>query len=638
MGATTSLRTAVQPRPRRPGDPRRRGWREPLALPPQPTGVEILAAIAYARAYNPPDFGDPKVVDPKTRQHAWDAGIESSCIAVLTYLWRRGRSEKWAGREGSARFACSLEQLVVGLAPIMEWHNVPERGEGTKRRRFVNAHRRSVQRWLDWLQAAGLASHQPCRDPGGFWWRTIVTLHACPALPADLLADAADRRSQWVTRERRRQLRGTLRARQGQSRPRRNLDAILRRARLSAAERRARSRARRQTLAEHAQRLRVRALVQKSLQTHLAHPCGAEATPQSFNPVGSKKTSNRRHAHAKNDAQKTTNRHDPPKTAATKEPGAKRDRTPETNAATRNQSEISNLSHLTDRSAGGDTTPQRPEAIRDKVYNEIANQRWYYGTQPRTMEQKLERMAGADGHWASAVHRQARRLEALGDGRTEGEGPVERWRLLEAWAVRAHGPQMAAAGGFRLAFFNEERHGSRLNRALKRYGRHSQLGAPAGWPTAPIAGFATWIAAETRAQDGATHGIAADIARFDAFTKDLAAYAQEQDPDRRRRAEQRAIRRQQRQALAEQVNQRLSFRIPSSDEARLKIARELLDSDYEPSRRQGAHLLARLNREQQLERRDQALVEGRNPGIDDGRHIRACRHAERWQLPNPTPS
>jgi hypothetical protein len=151
----------------------------------------------------------------------WDARVETSAIAVLAYLWRRGRAEKWAGCGGSAMFACSLRQLVLGLAPIMGWRDVPvmsrdpDVGAKLRRRRyeqqvarFVKRHRKSVQRWLHWLALAGLVSHTPQQDEEGFWWRTIIELHPCPALPAELLVAAVDRRAGWPTREARRTARG----------------------------------------------------------------------------------------------------------------------------------------------------------------------------------------------------------------------------------------------------------------------------------------------------------------------------------------------------------------------------------------------------------------------------------------------
>ena len=99
---------------------------------------------------------------------AGDARLEASLIAVLTYLWRRGRGEAWAGPKGSARYGCSMTQLVMGLAPIMGWRDVPQLsrdpnvGRDLRRHRydqqvarFVNRHRKSVQRWLTGCSAPG---------------------------------------------------------------------------------------------------------------------------------------------------------------------------------------------------------------------------------------------------------------------------------------------------------------------------------------------------------------------------------------------------------------------------------------------------------------------------------------------------
>ena len=146
--------------------------------------MEVLAAVRHAR-------------QQRGRAFEWDARLETSVIAVLSYLWRRGRGEKWAGCHGSARYGCSLAQLVIGLAPIMGWKGIPDRGDEQAVARFVKRHRKSVQRWLDWLQLAGLVSHTPQQDEEGFWWRTIIQLHAVPQLPAELLQEAVDRRAGW---------------------------------------------------------------------------------------------------------------------------------------------------------------------------------------------------------------------------------------------------------------------------------------------------------------------------------------------------------------------------------------------------------------------------------------------------------
>ena len=88
-----------------------------------------------------------------------DDRLETRVYAVKRYLFRLGHAAS------SARFATSIEQLVVGLAPVMGWGPAP-RG-GAERARFVRAHRKSVQRWLDDLQAAGLVAHEPERDERG---------------------------------------------------------------------------------------------------------------------------------------------------------------------------------------------------------------------------------------------------------------------------------------------------------------------------------------------------------------------------------------------------------------------------------------------------------------------------------------
>ena len=160
----------------------------------------------------------------------------------------------------------------MGLAEIMGWRNIPNRRDKAAVARFVKAHRASVQRWLDWLEHAGLVSHTPQQDEEGFWWRTVIELHCCPQLPAELLQEAVERRAGWPERERRRQARGR----------RRDLTAILRRARLSRSERRARAMLRRQLLERHAERQRVRQAVADSLaqtvRSHLRHPFGASTT------------------------------------------------------------------------------------------------------------------------------------------------------------------------------------------------------------------------------------------------------------------------------------------------------------------------------------------------------------------------
>jgi transposase InsO family protein len=85
-----------------------------------------------------------------------DDRLETRVYAVKRYLFRLGHAAR------SARFATSIEQLVVGLAPVMGWGTVPARP--AERARFVRAHRKSVQRWLDYYNRRrphGALSHKP---------------------------------------------------------------------------------------------------------------------------------------------------------------------------------------------------------------------------------------------------------------------------------------------------------------------------------------------------------------------------------------------------------------------------------------------------------------------------------------------
>jgi hypothetical protein len=143
-----------------------------------------------------------------------DDRLETRAYAVKRYLFRLGHAAR------SARYATSIAQLVVGLAPVMGWGAVP-RGRA-ERARFVRAHRRSVQRWLDDLEAAGLVAHEPERDAGGRWWRTQIVLLAAPSPSAGEFAVAECRARRWRSceRARRRRLRrspslGAIRARSG---------------------------------------------------------------------------------------------------------------------------------------------------------------------------------------------------------------------------------------------------------------------------------------------------------------------------------------------------------------------------------------------------------------------------------------
>jgi len=564
------LAVAVQyhSRARGPRAASRRAFRFAGPLPTEPLGVEVLAAVKHARI-------------KAGRALPWDARLETSAIAVLSFLWRRGRGERWAGCAGSARYGCSLAQLVLGLAPIMGWRNVPKPREHAARARFVKAHRKSVQRWLDWLALAGLITHTSQQDEEGFWWRTIIELHAVPELPPELLAEAVARRAGWTARERRR----AARAR------RRDLTVILRRARLTRAQRRARATQRRRQLKEHAERVRVRAVAVQSLaagsQTHLTHPFGASPTVR--NPLDDDshcKATHRRHAGASTRLS----------AFATASP------TPTTGSENK-------------KPVGG-------KDLRWVVYNQVTS----------------ERFARPDEQWAPLLDSAIDRVKQLSHWSENVPAPPQ-WRLLEAWTVAAHGPYMSIAGGFRLAFWSEDaaHHGPRLQRAVARYERFSDA-RPPDWPTGAIAGFATFLAAATRPLQGPEHGMAYDVARFNELTKRMSAYAHYVREGHLERAQARAARRHRVRTLAEQINQRLSFRFRTADSspaARLRTAGELLDSDYPAHQAAGRALYATASQQERLVDRDRRLLAGEHPGLSDQRYLSACRYAERWGLPAP---
>jgi hypothetical protein len=122
--------------------------------------------------------------------------LETRAYAVKRYLFRLGHAA------GSARFATSVGQLVAALAPVIGWGPVPR--DRAERARFVRAHRRSVQRWLDDLQTAGLVVHEPERDGDGVWWRTQIVLPTAPTLESAALLRARRRARGWGARELRR--------------------------------------------------------------------------------------------------------------------------------------------------------------------------------------------------------------------------------------------------------------------------------------------------------------------------------------------------------------------------------------------------------------------------------------------------
>lgn len=243
-------------------------------IPAEPGRVELLALAQAAR-------------EQAGRAYAGDERLETSLYALKRYLWRLAHSS----RNRSGTYATSLPQLVVGLAPIMGWRRTTIRDGRPiplSRAALVRAHRRTVQRWLDWLAAAGIADHTPERDQDGNWWRTRIVLYATPAIDASRLAIARARLRDRGRRERRHAVRARRRQRAGQLQRRRDLRAITRASATPTASTRARlGRARSRAIgaARRARAIDAILSARADAEDNLTHPFGAPSTSE--NPTRS---------------------------------------------------------------------------------------------------------------------------------------------------------------------------------------------------------------------------------------------------------------------------------------------------------------------------------------------------------------
>ena len=206
---------------------------------------------------------------------AGDDRLETRGYAVKRLLHR------WSRAQRSARFACSVAQLVQGLAPIMGWGSPP--AGRAQRERWVRAHRKSVQRWLDDLQRAGLLVYDGERDNRGQLWRTLITLLPAPDPPHDELQLARRRLRGFKRRGRRRHSYRRRRARARRAHT--PLEAILTRsARPQRATRARLARRRACALHERQRRAGVDAQLAATHKEDLTHPFGA-LTPSETHPV-----------------------------------------------------------------------------------------------------------------------------------------------------------------------------------------------------------------------------------------------------------------------------------------------------------------------------------------------------------------
>jgi hypothetical protein len=425
-----------------------------------------------------------------------DDRLETRAYAVKRYLFRLGHAAR------SGRFACSLEQLVAGLAPVMGWGQVP-RG-GAERPRFVRAHRRSVQRWLDDLEAAGLVAHEPERDQTGVWWRTQIVLLAAPAPEGDELRVAQARARGWRARERRRQ----RRARRAPS-----LGAI--RARACEPQQSTRARlARERAVAAHEARRRARVEAELARARARRDPSGVLT-----HPFGAPPTS----AH-------------PPETARRR----RRPPAPEARIQARSRSPQTLIAAPTFVAGTGAhareaALPPRPvtPARRKECTEEIG-----FGPPERFDALVRRRVAARQAQLARliALRREhaANRVDAVVAWPIGQACPVG--RLREAWVAYRHGLGAVAEGGSVAAGAQSPAVALRARHAIAVYDAFA-VRRPPGWP-ASGAGALCALASQRRAAV-----FAGDVARLLILAKGMRAAALEHDAGRVACAAARAQRR-----------------------------------------------------------------------------------------------
>jgi hypothetical protein len=226
-------------------------------IPAEPGRDVVIARVQQARRQ-------------RGRRTAGDDRLETGVYAVKRMLWRLGHGQR------TGTYACSVDQLVAGLGPRVGWGPPPPR-DSPGRRAYFRRHRASLQRWLDWLQAAHLIRYHGDLDEHGYWWRTTVELLPPPPVDVEDLARARERMKGWTARDARRRGRACP--------PRRSLQAIRRHAQQPGGH------ARRQLALERAQQvhegrrrravdaaLDVSADSRESHKKDLRHPYGAPPT------------------------------------------------------------------------------------------------------------------------------------------------------------------------------------------------------------------------------------------------------------------------------------------------------------------------------------------------------------------------
>jgi hypothetical protein len=414
--------------------------------------------------------------------------------AVKRYLFRLGHAAR------SARFATSVEQLVVGLAPVMGWGAVP-RGRG-ERAQFVRAHRKSVQRWLDDLQAAGLVAHVPERDGRGQWWRTQIQLFVAGDPTAQELRVAQFRARGWRRRER-----GRRRARRVAP----SLAAIRGRSGVPGRATRSRvARARGRVLHELRRGANVEAQIARAAEIRadralLTHPYGAP--PTSADVSGSPRPS-------------------------------RRSATPESAAPLAWCPAQASMKHGAFVAGTG-------------AHAEVASARAAVAARPAPNESSEEIGRLPPGDFDALVLRRVAARQRQAAWRTseirvqasQRAADVRAWpagracplgRLREAWVVHRYGLARVTDSGAAAAGAKRPAVDRLVRRAIALYEAHAEH-RPPGWPTGGAAALCALAA------QGHANWLAGDVARLLTLARAMRATALEHDADRLAGARTRAM-------------------------------------------------------------------------------------------------
>jgi hypothetical protein len=485
-----------------------RRWYRPARepLPDEPGRLVVCALLAQARR-------------ARGCTTAGDDRLETRAYALKRYLFRLGH----AARAG--RYATSIEQLVVGVAPVMGWGSIPT---GADRTRFVRAHRKSVQRWLDDLEAARVVAHEPERDDDGRWWRTQIVLLAAPEPAARDLGVAQARARAWTRRARRRR----------SSR----LVAIRRRSGAPAAATRARLARTRRFAAHEARR---RACVDWILSVDLTHPFGA-----------------------------------PPTSAQSVAAPKRRAKAPTSESA--GPTALRSAQALVSAPASADGTDARGRAVLAAAAAERIRTAGIEESERRARRLADLRQRAKVRDRLQRDHAARRVAETL---RWPSGHPCPTGRLREAWVAYRHGLDAVVQGGSVTAGAQHAAVGRRARHAIALFEQHAHQ-RPPGWPATGSAALCA-LASQGRAAT-----FAGDVARLLILAKQMRAIAEAGDKAWLRRAQVQAERRSVRSASPLPFRRAAGPRLVAPEHRRQAVRDRVLLSGGDPSAWPNAALAA----------------------------------------------